>query len=90
MAKLFANSGDPDQTPCSVASGLGLHCLPITLLGFPRLQWVNNNVNVTLKLIYRIVLVCPLGTRSRSVKFQRTPDKKLFRGLLIRNYSEDS
>ena len=32
MAKLFANSGDPDQTPCSAASDLGLHCLPITLL----------------------------------------------------------
>ena len=28
MAELFANSGDPDQTPCSVASDLGLHCLP--------------------------------------------------------------
>ena len=29
-AKLFANSGDPDQTPHSAASDLGLHCLPIT------------------------------------------------------------
>ena len=29
MAKLFANSGDPDQTPCSAASDLGLHSLPI-------------------------------------------------------------
>ena len=28
MAKLFANSGDPDQTPHSAASDLGLHCLP--------------------------------------------------------------
>ena len=41
MAKLFANSGDPDQTPRSAASDLGLHCLPITLLGVSRLQWVN-------------------------------------------------
>ena len=24
---VFANSGDPDQTPRSVASDLGLHCL---------------------------------------------------------------
>ena len=31
MAKLFANSGDPDQMPHSVASDLGLHCLPSTL-----------------------------------------------------------
>ena len=40
MAKLFANSRDPDQTPRSVASDLGLHCLPVTLLGVSRLQWV--------------------------------------------------
>ena len=45
MDKLFANSEDPDQTPCSVVSDLGdqtprsvvsdlgLHRLPITLLG---------------------------------------------------------
>ena len=41
MAKLFANSGDPDQMPRSAASDLGLHCLPITLLRVSRLQWVN-------------------------------------------------
>ena len=36
MAKLFANSGDPDQTPRSAASDLGLLCLPISLLqGLP-------------------------------------------------------
>ena len=40
MAKLFANSGDPDQTPHSAASDLGLHCLLITLLRVSRLQWV--------------------------------------------------
>ena len=39
MAKLFANSGDPDQMPHFVASDLGLHCLPVTLLGVPRLKW---------------------------------------------------
>ena len=42
MAKLFANSGDPDQMPRSVASDLGLHCLPVTLLRVSRLQWVNH------------------------------------------------
>ena len=41
MAKLFANSGDPDQTPHSAASDPGLHCLPLTLLRVSRLQWVN-------------------------------------------------
>ena len=40
MARLFANSGDPDQIPHSVASDLGLHCLPITLLDVSKLQWV--------------------------------------------------
>ena len=41
MAKLLANSGGPDQAPRSVASDLGLHCLPFTLLGVSRLQRVN-------------------------------------------------
>ena len=40
MVELFANSGDPDQRPHSVASDLGLHFLPITLLGVTRLLWV--------------------------------------------------
>ena len=42
MAKLFANSEDPDQTLHSAASDLGLHCLPVTLLGVSPLQWVNH------------------------------------------------
>ena len=37
-----ANSGNPDQMPHSAASDLGLHCLPVTLLGVSRLQWVNS------------------------------------------------
>ena len=40
MVELFANSGYPDQTLHSVASHLGLHCLPGTFLGVSRLQWV--------------------------------------------------
>ena len=40
MVELFANSGDADQMPRSVASDLGLHCLPITFLGVSGLQWV--------------------------------------------------
>ena len=40
MVELFANSGDPDQMPHSAASDLGLHCLPSTLIGMSRLQWV--------------------------------------------------
>ena len=30
MVELFANSGDPDQMPCSAPSDVGLHCLQIT------------------------------------------------------------
>ena len=41
MAKPFANSGGSDQPLHSAVSDLGLHCLPITLLGISRLQWVN-------------------------------------------------
>ena len=40
MAKLFANSEDPDQTLQFAASDLGLHCLPITLSGVSQLQWI--------------------------------------------------
>ena len=35
-----ANSGDPDETPHSVASDLGLHCLPISNKKEARLKWV--------------------------------------------------
>ena len=40
MAKLFANSEDPDQMPHFALSDLVLHCLPITFLGVYRLQWI--------------------------------------------------
>ena len=35
MLELFANIGDPDQMPCSAASDLYLHCLPVTFYGSP-------------------------------------------------------
>ena len=43
MVELFANSGDPYQTPRSVASDLCLHCLPVILLGVSRLQWIKKS-----------------------------------------------
>ena len=52
MAKLFANSGNPDQTPRSAASDLGLHCLPSTLLRVSRLQSVRIN---TAKIVCRYI-----------------------------------
>ena len=38
MAKLFANSGNPDQTSHDAASNLGLHCLQVIFLGSPDLS----------------------------------------------------
>ena len=43
MAKVFANSGDPDQTPQNAASDQGLYCLPVTLL-VTRLKWISTPV----------------------------------------------
>ena len=37
-----ANSVDPDQTSCSVASDLGLHCLLMPLLRDARHKWVKH------------------------------------------------
>ena len=57
MTELFANSGDPDQMPHSAASDLGLHCLPITLLGVYRLQWVNHHLYDKIYVLTLILLV---------------------------------
>ena len=42
MTKLFANSGDPDQVLPSMASDLGLRCLPISRFGVSILKWVED------------------------------------------------
>ena len=41
MPVVNANSVDPDQTPRSAASDLGLHCLPMSHLWDARYKWVN-------------------------------------------------
>ena len=46
MVEQFANSGDPDQTSRSAESDLGLHCWPITDLGYSSLQWVKGEISV--------------------------------------------
>ena len=50
MVELFANSGDPDQTPHSTVSDLGLHCLPGTYLGVSSLLLVQLNKSILLRL----------------------------------------
>ena len=39
-----ANSGDPDQTPHSVASDLGLRYLPMSHIKDARHMWVKNAI----------------------------------------------
>ena len=39
-----ANSGDPDQTPHSVASDLGLRYLPLSLIKDAWRNWVKNAI----------------------------------------------
>ena len=53
MAKLFANSADPDQMPHSAASDLGLHDFPVTCIGVSRLQWVNHEKRNVIGYLYR-------------------------------------
>ena len=48
MVELFANSGYPDQTSRSAACDLGLHCLPINLLGVSRLQCAINAILISM------------------------------------------
>ena len=44
FAELTANSVDPDQTPRSASSDLGLHCLPVTLLWYTSLKLVKDKI----------------------------------------------
>ena len=46
----YLQTVEPDQTPCSVMSDLGLLCLPIALLGVSRLQWFT---------VFYELLLCP-------------------------------
>ena len=44
ISEFNANSEDPDQTPRSAASDLGLHCLPMSFLWDAMLKWVKSNI----------------------------------------------
>ena len=57
MVDLFANSGEPDQRQHSVASDLGLHCLPF-ILGVSRLQWLFRRSIFFLLYIHLFVCLC--------------------------------
>ena len=51
MAKLFAKSEDPDQMLDSAASDLGLHSLPITLLGVSRYNGIKSLISIAAEYI---------------------------------------
>ena len=55
MVELFAKSEEPDQMLQNAASDLCLHCLPVTLSGVSRLQWVKEeNILKSFLVIIRI------------------------------------
>ena len=60
MAELLTNSGIPDQTSRSVASDLGLHCLPITLLGVSGLQLIKQKRVLFQTNVLRSKFICEL------------------------------
>ena len=62
MAKLFANIGDPDHTPHSLAFDLGLHCLLIILLGSPDYNGagLGGSVGCAVRLETRLQVQPPL------------------------------
>ena len=47
---MSANSGYPDQTPRSVASDQGLHCLPMSHKKEAMLIWIKSEVRGEIKL----------------------------------------
>ena len=51
---LLANNADPDQMPHYVASDLGLHCLPMSLLWFPG----KNGLKGIIKKLFKIIFFC--------------------------------
>ena len=53
---MLANSGDPGQTPRSVASDLGLHCLPMSHKKDAMLVWVKEILELFFRVeVWRII-----------------------------------
>ena len=73
---VFANSGDPDQTPRSAASDLGLHYLPITPLRVSRLQRVKTSVTEYRYDVYTLVLSCGEKKQQKKKKKEKKKKKK--------------
>ena len=68
-----ANSGDPDQTLHSAASGLGLHCLPMSYRKDARLKWVNI---IMLSIYTTLSTILTVDPRSTAPLFAYVPQKR--------------
>ena len=90
MAKLFANSGDLDQTLCSVASDLGLHCLPDTLLRVSRPQWVKKKKNSYSqnKTCY-VVCCCHWAGKNFVIVKKNENDQTFIAGFFLRIFTKN-
>ena len=77
-----ANSIDPDQTLCSVASDQGLNCLPMSLLRDAMHKWVKNlkkSVLLTVNMYEKNV-----GLMATSADSDKTPRSDLGLHRLLR------
>ena len=50
---VYSNSGEPDRTPCSAVSELGLHCLHMSHKKDASHIWVKAKYNLIFQLICR-------------------------------------
>ena len=56
ISRFHANNVDPDQTPHSAASDLGLHCLPVPLFwDTMHKKWVTFNNDIKQKLLCKSI-----------------------------------
>ena len=72
ISELNANSVDPDQTPHSAASDLGLHGLPMSLLWDARLEWfhIYFSLEIPKKVLQHLIWVCTVS----QLPFWGSPD----------------
>ena len=57
MVELFANTGNPDETPHSSASDLGLHCLPIPFQVSPDYNGLHAQITIAAFILILIIIM---------------------------------
>ena len=66
ITDFYVNSVDPDQMPHSVASDLGLHCLPMSLLWDTRLKWVKTSLTSKVSNLH-LMIANDFSVRRRAI-----------------------